>query len=189
MEFLLSTSLPLPVELLYFKATYKKNAVVLDWATASELNNLYFTIERSKDGSSFQPVLSVDGKGTNAHKSVYQTGDNNPLRGLSYYRLRQTDANGQFTFSKVLAITSSAANLFMIYPNPVQGSQFYIKTASQIKTLQLKIYDQHGSQVFSNYFMQVSWEVLVESFLKKGIYTVQCSSSNYYETFKLVILQ
>ncbi len=87
---------PLPVELLYFKATadHKNRCIKLKWATATETNNDYFTIKKSHDGSSWNTTGFVNGKGNSNNQINYQYQDNYPVTGISYYKLKQTDFDG-----------------------------------------------------------------------------------------------
>jgi biopolymer transport protein ExbB len=95
---------PLPVELSFFGANVDGQAIELNWTTLSELNNNYFTIERSSDGYSWDSLASVDGAGTSVEKLNYYYVDHWPYGGQSYYRLRQTDYDGQMTYSNVVSV-------------------------------------------------------------------------------------
>lgn len=100
----LSNENPLPVELLSFTAMANKGQVDLEWATASERDNDYFTVERSKDAVDFEAVLYVDGAGYSQGILHYTDVDRAPMRGLSYYRLRQTDFDGTSKVSDVVPV-------------------------------------------------------------------------------------
>ncbi|MEL6534424.1 MAG: hypothetical protein AAFQ98_03375 [Bacteroidota bacterium] len=91
----------LPVELVSFEARRNKHRVDLKWLTATELNNDYFTIERSQDLITWQEVLRQNGAGNSHAMREYTAVDNQPWMGTSYYRLKQTDFDGQFAFSEV----------------------------------------------------------------------------------------
>jgi hypothetical protein len=98
-----------PIELISFAAFPHSEGVQLEWITASELNNDYFTIERSQSGEGFEPVNTVRGAGTKSNQSKYSLLDSNPLAGTSYYRLKQTDFDGKSTYSDLVEVTE---NLF-----------------------------------------------------------------------------
>jgi hypothetical protein len=89
----LKPSAPLPVNLLYFRATAKENSVRLQWSTATEQHNQHFTLERS-DGHTFETLITIDGAGNSTTVREYSWEDSNPPGGTSYYRLSQTDYNG-----------------------------------------------------------------------------------------------
>ena len=114
----------LPIKLLNFdaKATDKKT-VDITWTTATETNNNYFTVERSKDGRSFQQVAVVNGAINSSVLIHYQATDKMPYAGKSYYRLKQTDADGKYTYSSIVQVqvNTAGSNDFTIYPNPVHN--------------------------------------------------------------------
>jgi hypothetical protein len=107
----------LPIELLFFNAKPQDKTVQLSWETASELNNNYFTIERSADGIQFEELKTVAGAGNSSQNSSYTEMDLSPYQGISYYRLRQTDFNGQYSYSSVVAVNidSPQTDLNVIY--------------------------------------------------------------------------
>lgn len=90
-----SKDAPLPVELLSFNAYPKDENVHIEWVTASEINNDYFEVQRSSDGINYETNEIVDGNGTSSQMHQYELTDFNPLPGLSYYRIRQVDFDGQ----------------------------------------------------------------------------------------------
>ena len=94
----------LPIELVYFKASLLDKKVLIEWETASEINNDYFTIERSMDGISFNSFSIVDGAGNSNSTLNYSAIDNNPLNGISYYRLKQTDFDGKYSYSNIVSV-------------------------------------------------------------------------------------
>ncbi len=99
---------PLPIELLHFDAEPDGMQVHCTWATATERDNDHFTVERSADGMHFLPVARVDGAGTSWVPLQYDWFDGDPLMGLSYYRLRQTDLDGTYTFSQMVPVHFTA---------------------------------------------------------------------------------
>ena len=94
----------LPIELLSFDAKKYQNNVKVNWKTASEINNDYFTVERSSDGENFDSVSEVDGAGNSTHTISYFLIDTDYKNGINYYRLKQTDYNGSETFSQIVAV-------------------------------------------------------------------------------------
>lgn len=99
-----SVANPLPITLLWFDARPEGNIVRLEWATATEHQNALFTVERSKDGISFEPVVEVPGAMNSSVRLDYEAVDPSPYPGLSYYRLRQTDVDGTTTASNIVAV-------------------------------------------------------------------------------------
>jgi hypothetical protein len=99
-----SFSAPLPIEMLSMKAVCDNGHGLVSWTTATELNNDYFTIERSDDGATFRPVGTVDGAGTSMQLNSYNFSDAEPIHGIVYYRIRQTDFNGQNSVSGIMSL-------------------------------------------------------------------------------------
>jgi phage gp45-like len=123
---------PLPVSLASFTAEKKTDGVLLKWRTASELNNAYFSIERSMTGDTFTELDQVQGAGTVKTVREYHWLDKYPVAGHSYYRLRQVDLDRNFSFSQIVAIFSKSAdeNTFWIYPLPATDIIHFNTTSS-----------------------------------------------------------
>jgi len=108
---------PLPIELISFNANAEDEKVKLNWVTASELNNDFFTVQRSSDGVEFASLGIVDGQGTTQTPTTYNFADNTPMADVNYYRLKQTDFDGTSWYSDIIAVNLKLE--WMIYPNPV----------------------------------------------------------------------
>ncbi|MDB4533703.1 T9SS type A sorting domain-containing protein [Vicingaceae bacterium] len=134
----------LPVELLSFEAECSDNNVALNWVTASEINNDYFTIERSPDADNFETVGTVNGSG-NGNNSNYTLNDDNPISGTTYYRLKQTDFNGAFEYHGVRAVTCEQTNSVSIYPNPATNQIIIKGIAYELE--EIVIYNTLGQNV------------------------------------------
>jgi hypothetical protein len=93
---------------------------LLRWTTATEVNNDYFTIEQSTDQISWQQIGEVKGSGNTDVDHSYSFLDPHPLEGVSYYRIRQNDFNGNFTYSEVRSINKYIPSNLMVYPNPAK---------------------------------------------------------------------
>ncbi len=120
----------LPIELVSFDAVRNNNVVNLKWQTATEKNNDYFTIERSLDGINFEAIEKVKGAGNSLELKNYMVSDENPIRELMYYRLKQTDFDGEFKYSNIVSVEAdnSKAMLSHMAPNPTNstvGFDFY----------------------------------------------------------------
>lgn len=140
---------PLPVELINFKAFTSDEFVFLTWSTATEINNDYFTIQRSMDGRHFQDVKNIDGAGTSTKVNHYSGEDNSPFAGTSYYRLKQTDFDGGVRYSQVISVTMPEYDVWFVYPNPGDGNALHVRLSreerSDIKSIH--IYDIKGNVV------------------------------------------
>ena len=111
----------LPVELSSFEIQCKDRLTELKWQTASEINNDFFTIERGRDAVHFEPVALVNGNGNSSQIINYTWTDDNPFNGTAYYRLKQTDFDGAFEYSKIIAVDCNKTTVFSIYPNPIEN--------------------------------------------------------------------
>jgi hypothetical protein len=116
--------LPLPIELVDFKGKYINNQSVLSWVTASEKNNDYFILERSEDAHEFIQIGKIDGAGNSNTFLNYQFVDVKPINQVAYYRLKQVDFDGQFSYSQVIALRNNQKLNAEIkaYPNPSNGN-------------------------------------------------------------------
>ena len=113
---------PLPVELFRFNASLiDANRVKLNWVTGSERDNDYFTIERSSDGEGWEELNYVQGAGNSVEMLSYEEWDNNALYGISYYRIKQTDFNGESTYSGVRSVNNKLLFDVVLYPNPAKN--------------------------------------------------------------------
>ncbi len=99
---------PLPVQITRFSAQAETDAIVLEWATASEIKSAHFVIEKSLDGMEFDAIGQVEGQGNSVNEHEYTFEDNNPTEGNNYYRLKQVDEDGSFTYSMVQKVNYSS---------------------------------------------------------------------------------
>lgn len=111
----------LPIELVSFVAESREKDVELRWTTATEINNDFFTVERSRDGLHFEAVAQTAGAGNTTTLQHYKAYDLAPLNGTSFYRLRQTDFDGRSTTSDVVTVYRKGNTDFSVYPNPIDA--------------------------------------------------------------------
>lgn len=117
---------PLPVTLIKFTGKAGSNGAVLEWSTATEVNNDRFIVERSQDGKNFSFIGSVKGAGNSNHTLSYSMVDAKAPAGISYYRLKQVDFDGTYEYSKVVAVNMNQVLKGLpvkaiLYPNPTNG--------------------------------------------------------------------
>ncbi len=114
---------PLPVELVDFKATTIGKQVELSWITAAEINNSHFEIERSLDGARFDFLGQKEGFGTSNTNNYYNFMDTEAVPGETYYRLKQVDYNGDYTYSDVVSVRIDSDQVIVnVSPNPVTNT-------------------------------------------------------------------
>jgi hypothetical protein len=180
---------PLPVELLTFTATASSNNVDINWSTASETNNHFYTVERSKDLKTFETVARIEGAGNANHTLYYSTKDENPYQGVSYYRLVQNDFDGKQTVYGPLAVNFSGSTDLNIYPNPFEN-QLTIGTSEFLngEEIEIRLFDPIGRVVFQK---TVSTSNVNESLNEipvgpAGIYTLQINQHDIQISKKII---
>lgn len=159
---------PLPVELVNFDATCDNNGVIVTWTTATETNNDFFTVQRSENGVTYTNIGIVGGAGNSNTLRNYTFKDENTLAGMVYYRLMQTDFNGQFeTFGpKWVDCKTRPVDDVVIYPNPAQDQLYVNISLSDGDRGTIAIYNHLGQVIstrginaakgFNNYTLDVS---------------------------------
>ena len=142
---------PLPIELTSFTATCVNGMVSLHWITASEINNEQFLVERSDNLQAWEQVALLPGAGNSNQTLHYQTVDERPLQGLSYYRLTQRDFDGKsetFAPVSVTCYSDGEGNTLMLYPNPATQEFKVAVTAAQDAPGTLRVTELNGKTVY-----------------------------------------
>ncbi|NEM97295.1 T9SS type A sorting domain-containing protein [Pontibacter burrus] len=143
---------PLPVELVNFTASYSNYKVVLQWTTASELNNKRFDVERSTNNKTFVKIGSVNGNGTTNRTIKYKFTDESPLPGMAFYRLKQVDFDGTSDYSKTIALSNNellSDSKLQAYPNPFSENLTVTIVTQAAEPATLKLYNLQGREVYS----------------------------------------
>ncbi len=197
-----------PVELTSFNGKFSKGAVLLEWVTATEVNNLGFEIQRMVNGEETWEILDfIDGAGTTTEKNEYEFTDENPVDGINKYRLKQTDMDGSFEYSGILSVeTQNFASLptnFQLhqnYPNPFNPSTKIKFSVGQICNLScpgitttLKIYNSLGAEAAtlvnelkSPGTYEVEWNA---AGFASGIYFCEIKSGNFRSVRKIILMK
>jgi hypothetical protein len=135
----------LPVELQYFRGKKEEAGILLSWATVSELNNDYFSLEFSSDAIHFEPIARVEGAGTSQVPQTYQYTHLSPQKGWNYYRLKQVDFDGTFAYSDVVPIQWNADfERLSLFPNP---SGDHLEISGLVSAAKIIILDIQGKVV------------------------------------------
>ncbi|MFL5729522.1 MAG: T9SS type A sorting domain-containing protein [Cytophagaceae bacterium] len=178
-----TTDCPLPVDLISFTGQNQNGVNELDWSTASEKNNNYFLIERSLNGTDYEVAGRVEGKG-NANSLVAYHFSDAVAGGIIYYRLKQVDNNGAFTYSSPIAIASRVSEL-SIFPNPNEGS-FVISISAPKHSYRLEITDVQGRIVYAASGSSVTETIGLSNFAG-GLYIVRLYMDDQVITRKLLV--
>ncbi len=177
----------LPVELLFFEVTKLEGRVArIDWRTNTEQNNDFFIVQRSHDGFIWSDFLKVNGAGNSLLPIDYLAFDENLEIGITYYRLKQVDFDGAFTFSNIRHVqySSDGNQNIIIYPNPSNGIVFV--QFENIQDEKFSVFNNLGQNVTGllNQTMIGQDKMMLDfSGLNKGVYFFK--TSNY---FKKVII-
>ncbi|WP_083867535.1 T9SS type A sorting domain-containing protein [Fulvivirga imtechensis] len=182
------SSEPLPINLAMFKVVAEGNEVILKWVTASEENNDYFTIERSRDGKEFEKVGTTTGAGTSTTVLNYSFTDPNPYYGRSYYRLSQTDFDGTSETFEIAAVTISSIKDITVFPNPVnRGKALRIETGADAdEEVSIAIYNHAGKLIKADKLVGEQ-SIDIEDELEAGFYMLQVKSGQVSKSTRLVI--
>ena len=149
---------PLPIELVRFDAkSVDNNSVQLEWQTALEINNEQFIIERSDDAFVFYEIGAMDGRGNSQIRNDYEFIDYFPLSGINYYRLKQIDFDGTFTYSDIVSVSMKNNDellILSVFPNPTNGKILNLTTSglNQEERVLMQIISVYGSPMLSRYF-------------------------------------
>jgi hypothetical protein len=186
-------SIALPVELTGFRATVGQDEIALQWQTASELNNLGYTVQRSPDAQHWQDLSFVDGAGTTLEAQYYQYTDEFPLHGMNYYRLEQKDFDGRTEHSPiVIADMGFATEAFSFFPNPAPAgiTSLYFPETPEAEGV-LEIFDWLGHKVYHQRLdLEGGPNLLVPVGLSNytpGIYTARLELGGKVRTERLVV--
>lgn len=172
---ILSNYSVLPVELVDFSGNKETQAVKLNWLTASEKNNDYFTLEKSADGLYFYELNKQKGAGTSLYSKEYSYVDAQPIKGLNYYRLKQTDFDGAYKYSKMIVVPfDQKENIYhSVYPNPSHAQINFDLYSIEKGNLKIEFFDITGRLVNTTIKpIEESYSIIslnIESFTK-GIY-------------------
>ncbi len=180
-----NNSNPLPVTLTSFNATYiaESNSVLTNWDVASQLNNNEFTVEKTLDGIHYSLVGNLPGAGTTPFAKSYSLVDNNPIQGMSYYRLKQTDMDGYSVEFPPVAVFDGTipTGSITIYPNPVVENTTLNYISEDNAPISVSIADLTGRIISSTEFSNVKTGENTFSIntatLNSGIYLLQVTNS------------
>lgn len=175
----------LPVELLFFNGKLDNEMVVLNWATASELNNAGFEIQKSINGTDWETLEFVEGNGTTLEVQNYDFEDAQPFAGRNYYRLKQLDFDGKFEFSNIVTVTLDNRNQVnaTVYPNPTKGS-FTVELETAVSG-QAVIYNVFGQAIKTVQLNNQTNQISLEEFAN-GTYYIQIVSGNTVENQTII---
>ncbi|MBK8051959.1 MAG: T9SS type A sorting domain-containing protein [Saprospiraceae bacterium] len=174
----------LPIELKSFEIKNNANAVNMLWVTASETNNDFFTLQRSADAVHFENIAIIEGAGNSSTEIYYSFTDVSPLRGTNYYRIKQTDFDGKFSYSDVRSVS-------MVTAEKSQLNTFITDNILVVNTpledYDVIIYNSWGTEVKRYHNLQNYSTIDVQD-LKSGALIIRISYDGGSETHRVVKL-
>ncbi|MCE3226984.1 MAG: hypothetical protein K0S32_1535 [Bacteroidetes bacterium] len=180
---------PLPIELIFFKATCDATKINLNWATASEHNSKSFVIEKSTDGFNYIPIASINATGESSQRIDYNFTDQQVQKELVYYRLVQLDANGLVNYYPAVFVNDCDKELLKISAFPTLVKDILMISLSGLSSshAEIDMIDMTGRIVFqknesvSNGIIKLSLSTFSE-----GVYTLSVNCLNQRQCFKVV---
>jgi hypothetical protein len=186
----------LPVELTSFTATTNGKEIILNWSTATELNNHGFEIQRSMNGKEFFTVGFVNGHGTTTEQRNYSYADKNLYNGKYYYRLKQVDFNGTYEYSDVVEVEWRAFSSYLLeqnYPNPFNPTTiigFGLQNKSNVKITILNAIGEEVARLLNEEreagYHKVEFNA---STLPSGVYFYRIQAGSFIDTKKMILLK
>lgn len=187
---------PLPIELIYFDAKSNGKQVNLSWVTASEINNDYFTVERSSDAINFEELLRKPGSGNTTNRIHYSSTDFSPLSGFSYYKLKQTDYDGQSTYSEIVAVKinpndeNNGLQIVSVGPTNFTDKFTVIYYSIPETEVDFHLVNASGQVVFKDKIMSNDklnmYDFVDKKDLAKGVYFINLFSDDQKQVQKII---
>jgi hypothetical protein len=175
----------LPVTWLYFNAKKLDRSAHLDWATGSETNNHYLSVERAGVALSFESIGTISGQGNTSEVTMYKFIDDSPLTGINYYRLRQVDFDGESDFSEIRALSFDREPLETIGAHISNGTlrlwlgNFEGMVHIDILTTQGQFVDRR-SRINDAEYIEMDWPYA------PGVYLIRASTGRQIAVIKVV---
>lgn len=177
---------PLPITLLNFSAEKQSDKTFIQWATSSETNNDYFDVEHSIDGVNFNKIHTEKGAGNSNQTLNYQCNHNNPINGYNYYRLKQVDFDGNYTFSNINVVKFENNTIANIYS---YNDALHINSQHKLINTNLEIYDTRG-RIIMQYTINTDSnqeKVDLKGLLQSGMYIAIIKNEEFQNSYKFVV--
>lgn len=193
LDTLCGTNTSFPVEWVSFDVKRDRQDALLEWVVAAEYNNDFFEVERSLDGTRFEPIGRVQGKGTSNTPSTYQLIDpqvDQYARPVIYYKLRQVDTDGTFSYSNTveLVLNDPQAISLDVFPNPTDQFAFVDYFVESKGKSRLEVLDLTGKTIRILPLTETKGRVFIDvRDLPEGVYIVKISNEGGFQTTKLVV--
>jgi hypothetical protein len=183
-EFLMGSVLP--VTWLYIKGMLKDETAIISWATAMEENTKEFIVEYSENGNDFKPLGQTTASGNSSASKTYSFVHNTPVQGFNYYRIKQVDIDGRFSYSKIINLfKGEAQKTTMVGPNPVNDVLHVIESKEGLLK-KIEVFDMNGRVVMQRNVAALNRVFsITTSFLPKGNYVLKLFYADKSKSFKI----
>jgi hypothetical protein len=179
-------TIALPVKFASLEVKENFDAIDIYWSTSLEINNDFFTVERSNDGSTWNSIQTVKASKESGLQS-YSVSDNNPANGVNYYRIKQQDIDGNITYSSVLVKEFNATAQVSIFPNP--SNSFFKIEANNIQDMNIQITNMNGQVIKIDSNIENNSITYDVSGLNAGIYNVQINNNGDIQNHKITVIK
>jgi chitinase len=179
-------SFPAPVTLISFTGNRSNENVYLNWITADETNNDYYSLERSSDGISFSEITKIKGLGTSSQGKAYNYTDTYSSMEDVYYRLAQYDMDGVVHYSSVITVTAANTKAgLLIQNNPFQEILYVLPYGENNKDAIINILDYSGKLMASK-TVKTNEEIALGADLQSGLYFLQFVNNGEITNYKVI---
>lgn len=179
----------LPIELLHFEASCSDEQTLVTWKIGSQVNNDFFTIERSANGIDYEKIGMIKGEGTSNAVIDYAFTDHAPPLGTAYYRLKQTDFNGDFQYFDPLSTDCHKHKPFVIYPNPAADEINMFFDFKKNKSYQLLLCNAYGNILLILDDIDSGTVKIDRGNISKGLYFIKLQSGDETIEMQRLILK
>ncbi len=180
----------LPIVLNFFNVMNENDHTILEWQTSQEINNSYFEIQKSNDGINFIAIDKINASDVSSNLHFYSYTDKQPFF-KNYYRLKQVDIDGFFSYSKIIESDVNNEFNFTVYPNPATNNNFEIQLNSLQNNASLTLLNIQGKEIYSKIITMNDENIVVgndiATNLTPGIYFIIVTSDTKTINKKLVI--
>ena len=193
--FIFNTQDSPPIDLISFTAIANIDYVELKWVTASEISSNYFILGKSSDGINFKSIDIIEGADTSIILKRYVVIDKNPINGDSYYRLKQIDYNGNYSYSNIEHVYYSGTNgvNVNVYPNPNNNGILIISiNAKSGLKITIMVHDMNDNELYSKELLTEHkgnnlFILNLKDTITSGLYIITATSKENFYTKKLLI--
>jgi trimeric autotransporter adhesin len=182
-DLIIKVNTTIPVELVSFSGKISDNSNQLTWTTASERANKSFDIERSTEAKVWTTLANREGIGNSTAMNTYQYMDNDPPP-KAYYRLKQSDSNGDFQYSKIIYMERDKTPKIEVFPNPVLN-KLSIEIHALLPPFEVRIFDVLGRTFLTQSFDSQAINIDVKQLIK-GQYFVEISTKELTVIRKII---